>query len=227
MELKIQSIKYWIFGLGISCLLYAVIRYHFFKGVSWEHFPLYIFNKAISLTAILMFLCSLLTKFLIRFWSAFKFSNTSMTLAISALAMAFIHGIISLILLRQEYYPALFGENGQFTFKGEIGLLLGVLVFAAMVTMGILSIVNKFNSGILIEKRIFKTLKLASVGLVGGHVFFLGIDSWETPLSWPGYLFPISLIAFLAVIFTAGICLRDDIRKSAAIKNKKDNDCIY
>jgi DMSO/TMAO reductase YedYZ heme-binding membrane subunit len=41
-----------VFGLS---LVYAVIRYHFVKGVAWEHFPLFILNKVVSLAATIFF----------------------------------------------------------------------------------------------------------------------------------------------------------------------------
>jgi hypothetical protein len=41
---------FWVFGVSLA---YAVIRYHIVGDVGWQHFPLFIFNKATSLAAII------------------------------------------------------------------------------------------------------------------------------------------------------------------------------
>jgi hypothetical protein len=38
--------------------------------------------------------------------------------------------------------------------------------------------------------------------IAGAHVVPMGIDGWKITHLWPGYLVPITLISFLAVIFT-------------------------
>ena len=36
----------------------------------------------------------------------------------------------------------------------------------------------------------------------GGHVFVMGVTGWLNPEGWHGYLPPVSLVAFSAVLFT-------------------------
>ncbi len=53
--------KWFVVVFGGS-LAYAVIRYHFAGNVAWQHFPLFILNKATSLAAVIFVACSYLTE---------------------------------------------------------------------------------------------------------------------------------------------------------------------
>ncbi|CAN5701139.1 hypothetical protein BH23CHL4_BH23CHL4_30040 [soil metagenome] len=190
---------YWIYGIGLFCLIYAIIRYHIFKGVSWEYFPLYILNKAISLTAVLLLAVSFLTRIFGHFSKLNK--NSGIIFALVALVLAVVHATISGILLNPVTYPQIFSE-GKINFMGQASLLLAVLAFLTMLSMGVITLFRKLNAKIPIEKTFFSFLKYGSLGLTGGHVVFLGFDSGIKPEEWPGYLLPITLVAFLAGLGT-------------------------
>ena len=38
----------------ILSLIYAILRYHIFGGVSWDQLPLYVMNKVLALTVVLL-----------------------------------------------------------------------------------------------------------------------------------------------------------------------------
>ena len=59
--------KWFVVVFGGS-LAYAVIRYHFAGDVAWQHFPLFILNKATSLAAVIFVACSYLIGKIIRWY---------------------------------------------------------------------------------------------------------------------------------------------------------------
>ena len=44
-----------IIAVFLFSLIYAVLRYNVFKGVPWIDFPTYVFNKVLSLSALILF----------------------------------------------------------------------------------------------------------------------------------------------------------------------------
>ena len=56
----------WFAVLFRAAVAYAILRYHILRDVEWSHFPLYIFNKAVSLAAVFVVACSYLVGRVIR-----------------------------------------------------------------------------------------------------------------------------------------------------------------
>ena len=88
---------------------------------------------------------------------------------------------------------------------GEFSVLLGVLSFFIFLIPFITSLPGMVD--LLGTERWEKCQQVGYLGLllVGGHVFVIGIDGWLQPRDWPGYLLPITLIAFIFSISILGL----------------------
>ena len=177
---------------------YAVIRYNIAGNVSWSHLPLYVFNKTVALSAIILFSY-------ISIFSARRHSKDRERCRLALGILILMHTLISLILLSPDYYSKLF-DKGKMNFSGELAMLFGALSFTALVAVYIR------------QKREIETpyiqLKRVILLAAGGHLLFIGFSSWITPVQWYGHLPPISLIAFL-VLLAATIAKRKKIRNAS------------
>lgn len=203
----------WTIILGITAfsLIYSITRYHLFKGVSWQHFPLYILNKSISFTAILLLAIS----FLSRYFQAFSRSRTNhwgVILGSMALGLVIIHFLISALLMRETTFPLLFTSNAL-NVRGEVGLLFGILAFISLLGIAIVHFLKKTNRSPKIEKTFFQFLKCSSLALTASHVLIIGYSNWIKPKEWPGYLVPISLISFIIIVLILIIRFRSFYKK--------------
>ena len=182
---------------------YALLRYNIIKGVEFAHFPLYILNKGISLAAVILIGLSFFIGPLARIWPN-KFSSKLYLrkyFGIFGFGLASIHTIMSLILFNPAYYPKFFSESGKLNLTGELSMLFGVLAFFIFSIVALTSIPS-------IEKSMNKTkwLYIQRAGyfaflFVMFHVLIMGAGGWLKPDTWPGGLLPISLIAFLVILF--------------------------
>ena len=115
-----------LFGAAVA---YAILRYHILRGVEWAHFPLHIFNKAVSLAAVFFVACSYLVGRVIPWHNddprirlvVIKFCG------LMGLSLAGIHGVMSLGLWSNAYYPAYFADDGKLNLQGELAVTLGVV----------------------------------------------------------------------------------------------------
>ncbi len=182
---------------------YSIVRYNVFKGVPIDQIPLYIFNKAISLTSVVIIGLSFLLGPLARF-SAKKIAGTLYMrkyLGVFGFGLASMHGIISLLLFNSSYYPKLFFDTGKLKLTGELSILFGILsifVFSAVAITSLPSIEK------LLHPKQWKFVqRLGYIGLVLTlfHVAVMGWEGWLNTSGWPGGLLPISMIAALIIIF--------------------------
>jgi len=187
-------------GIAVFSLLYAVVRYHLFKGVPWEHFPLFILNKALALTSILLLALSFLVGPFRRLFRL-QLAPSGAPFALVSLVLAFQHGLMSLVLLGPDQYPQLFDGAGL-SGAGESSLLFGVTSFTGMVVLGVFSLLDRLKVPLPSGKPAVEWLKYGCLCFTGGHVLVMGIQSWPEPGKWPGGLLPVSLISFLAVCLT-------------------------
>jgi hypothetical protein len=213
----------WVLGIGIFSLLYAVVRYHLFKGVPWEHFPLFIFNKAISLASVLLLALSFLVGPFRRLLGL-HVAPSGLRFALLALVLAFQHGLMSLVLLRTDLYPQFF-SGASLSGTGESSLLFGLIAFTAMATLGVLSLLCTLKLPLPSGKALAGWLKYGCLGLNGGHVLMMGWENWLQPERWPGSLLPISLLSFGVVTLTLAVrgLLRERVpgRREVVVRSKQ------
>ncbi len=165
----------------VAALLYATVRYNGFKGVAWGEWPTYVVNKAAALSALL-----LIAIFLVRRRSR---DDAPESLLRAARGLIALHAVLSLALLGPASFPKYFIE-GKPTASVAWSLLL-----AALAATGALAMSRRGDARVTGGR-------LAGLGVLafvaGLHAALLGYDGWLAPSTWPGYMVPITVIAFIA-----------------------------
>ena len=96
----------------LGTLIYAVVRYHGFKGVPWSQLPLYTMNKAWAVTAVI------LGGFALIAGSAGR-RPEARTLGALAAGLGAAHAVASALLLRPVYYPPMFEADERLHWSGK------------------------------------------------------------------------------------------------------------
>lgn len=161
--------------LFILCLLYAVLRYVIFGPYHWTDLPVYVVNKAVAFTLVIVILKGSVSLLKHR-QELFKLYMQMVSL------LAIIHILMIISLLSLDYYPKL-SSNSGLNIKGSLTLLTGILTAAYM-----------FNKLVRIRNAIIALMIMA-------HLFVTGYSGWIKPDSWHGFMPPITLICFLVLIF--------------------------
>lgn len=180
---------------------YAIIRYNVIKGVAWEELPLFISNKAISLSAITFIAISYALGSLSRFWP--KLFEPTLPLrkhfGLLGFGLAALHAIFSFLLFSPAYYPKFFQETGKLTLVGELSMLFGVLAFFVFSLVAYVSVPAVAKD--MDPKRWGRVQHFGYTGcvLILFHVAIMGIEGWTKPEGWPGGLLPISLMAAIII----------------------------
>lgn len=184
------TLKIYFLICFIPSFLYAVIRYNFFSDVPWSQIPLWVSNKAFAVTATLLIGCSLLL----------RSHHPRREIGILGAYIAFIHVILSLTLLTPSYYEKFYLSNGQFSLTGGLAMLAGVISCAAI----ILAIYHSFDSAEInnkLKKKFIQQFVLITLFFNFLHLITMGFVTWFTPLNWPGYLPPLSMLSALSCIY--------------------------
>ena len=169
-----------LLGVLVVTTAYAVLRYNVFKGIAWDHVPLYVVNKAVAWTAITLLLVAA-----VRALRSRKDMLSSEYLA-QAIAMGGMHALMSLVLISSARYPDLYDASQQLSLQGELALLAGV-VAAACSTWA--------------RRRAVAAAALPLA--VTLHCTALGARNWLLPSKWPGHLVPITLICAATAVVAA------------------------
>lgn len=193
----------WFFTIFGLCIAYAVVRYHLVKDVSWEHFPLFILNKATA-TAAVFFVGS---SYLIGKGRLIGWYNNDATMrlvvvkfcGLMGFVLAGIHAFMSFFLLTPSYFAKYYAEDWRLNLTGELGMALGIFGLWCLVSPAVttLPMMPKALGGI----RWKRTQRLGYVALLLTvfHLVVLGYAGWLTPGKW-SYLPPVSLIAVVGAI---------------------------
>jgi len=187
--------------------LYAVFRYNILGSVPIKDIPLFVFNKGISLSSLVLltasFSISPLTNLGLKIPSYYV--NSRHVYGMIGFILTLIHVFMSLILFNPVMYAKFFLENGSLTFTGGLSILGGILSIA------ILWFYNWNSQHQLKESKLFnqfttsRKLILTTLFFVAVHLFFMGYKNWISPSTWQGGLPPISLISF--VVFSIGFTI--------------------
>jgi DMSO/TMAO reductase YedYZ heme-binding membrane subunit len=201
-----------IFGASVA---YAIVRYHFAKGVAWNHFPLFILNKAVSLAAVLFIAsCYLIGR-------VFRWHNHDPKLKLTVMkfcgltgfSLASLHALFSMCLLGPAYYAKFFAEDGRLNVTGELGLAAGIVALWALAIPAIstLPMMPKAIGGIRWKRA--QRMGYLCLALVTVHMLAFGLQGWFTPNLWPGNMPPISLLALIAACIPLLVKLWQLLRK--------------
>lgn len=187
MELLKRNIWPLIFFF-IACS-YSYIRYVLVLDVTYDLKYLYVVNKALALTVVMLIPVSIIVKHPPSRW----WMNIALLLHIS----------ISYYLLNPEYFESLYIEKHQFTFFGLLFLLSGLL--AAGVWLSFI-----FKNLMEISQRSRMVFFIIFIAM---HNFFMGMNSWLSYSLWPAYLPPITLISFIILTFSLIALWRNSKKK--------------
>lgn len=185
-----------------AALAYAIIRYHVAGDVAWDHFPLFILNKAMSFAAVIFVACSYLVGKVIR-WHDHDKALRLVVIKFCGLIgffMAGVHAFMAVMLLTPAYFAKYFAPDGRLNIEGELGMTVGVLALFFLMSPAIttLPMMPKALGG----RRWKRTQRVGylALGLVAAHLVVLGVKGWLAPSGWPAGLPPISLLAFAAAV---------------------------
>lgn len=186
-----------VFGPSLG---YAVLRYHVASQVSWDHFPLYILNKATSLAAVVFVACSYLVGRVFR-WHNDDPATKLVVIKFCGLmgfSLAAIHAFFSVCLLTPAYFGKFFAPDGRLNLVGELGLATGVISLWALALPAIstLPMMPKALGGVRWKRT--QRMGYLCLALVACHMVAFGIKGWMAPGEWPWSLPPISLLAVSA-----------------------------
>ena len=163
---------------------YSILRYIVFKRVDLQQIPLYIGNKAISWTGLILLGLAPLVSI-----------ERRRSLGQTGFLMILLHVILSLTIFNPTYFGKFYREDGHMTALAEASMLAGglgtVLLFKLFVHVG----ENHDHNGSLIPG-----LGRAVLVLTGLHVLLMGIKGWFHLETWPGMLPPITLLSFVNVV---------------------------
>lgn len=187
----------WFGALFGGSLAYAILRYHLAGDVGWEHFPLFILNKAASLAAVLLIASSYLVGRLFH-WHDHDKARRLVVIKFCGLMgffLAMAHALFSLGLLSPSYYAKYFLEDGRLNLAGELAISTGVVGLICLLGPAIttLPMMPKAIGGVRWKRN--QRLGYVALLLVVGHLLALGLKGWLAPQKWTAGLPPISLLA--------------------------------
>src|SRR4030066_1728198 len=99
------------------CMVYAIARFHIFKGVEWYHFPLFINNKVFAFAGLLCFLLSFSAQAFIK-RNAQVLIDVKKYLGRTGFVLIIFHVVLSLLLFRPEVYDKFFDPGGNLNGTG-------------------------------------------------------------------------------------------------------------
>ncbi len=188
-----------VFG---GSLAYAVVRYHLAGDVAWQHFPLFILNKATSLAAVIFVASSYLIGKIIR-WHDHDKALRLVVIKFCGLMgffLASVHAFFSLCLLSPAYYGKYFDDDGRLNLQGETAMTVGVLALFFLLAPAVttLPMMPKAIGGWRWKRN--QRLGYVALALVVVHLVVLGIKGWLAPQGWHGGIPPVSLVAVVAAL---------------------------
>ena len=166
---------------------YALLRYVVFHDVPLANVPLYILNKAISWSGVILFGMSLLA----------TGKNDRRHYGTLAFAAIIAHLVMSLMVLNPHYFAKFYGENGRMNAMGEWSMLFGVCGLLFLGGLFFINIAGKSGTGSSLKAGWGRLVLWFAVL----HVGVMGFAAWLTPGTWPGYLPPITLASCVTALY--------------------------
>lgn len=170
--------------------------------MAWTHFPLFILNKVIALSAVGFVASSYLIG------KIFNWHNDDKAVRLVVIKfcglmgffLAAVHGFMSFILLTPSYFAKYFEPNGQLNLQGELGMLVGIigLFFLMSPAITTLPMMAKELGGWRWKRS--QRVGYLALMLTVVHLVALGLKGWLTPEKWPAGMLPISLVAVIAAV---------------------------
>lgn len=197
LQLTIK-LSLWILSVSIA---YAILRYNIGKGIAWEHFPIYVLNKAVAITSAYLLSMSVAGPYLsrIKFKLIQRIGESRTSLGLAGAYLMGIHILMSLISLHPNMYNKFFALDGTLSFIGELSMVLGVLAAAAFLYLTITSLSKHIEQLDGTVKIAFGKISIWGLVLLFGHTVVMGYQGWGDFAHWPLGLPPISLLSAMGI----------------------------
>jgi hypothetical protein len=189
-----------LLALLLPALMYTFLRYAMFGGVPVPQWPIYLVNKAVSLTAVSLLSMSYLVRSVawLRHHAAIRTRSVAKYCGLAGFALTGVHLTLSCLILTPDYFPDLF-EAGKLTFDAELSLLGGVLAFWSL-TLPAFATILRSRPLRPSRWRLYQRMGYVAFILVIVHLVAMGWTKWFDPGSWPGFLPPITLLGAVAAL---------------------------
>ena len=116
-------------------------------------------------------------------------------------SLAAIHAFMALLLFSPEYYPKMFEAGGRLNLTGELSMAFGVISLWILSMTAITSLPFMYDAIGADRWKRGQSMGYVCLALAGGHVLVMGLAGWLKPAGWHGFLPPISLVAFIVVLY--------------------------
>ena len=176
--------------------LYAYLRYVHFGPIPESRIPLYVSNKAISWSSVVLLSITFAlgpASTLIhrcRLWLIYR-----KLLGLTGAWLATLHILASLPIFNMFYYTAFFNFDGTLKVNTELSMLAGAIAWCLLLVPAIMSIPDAAAAVTPKEWQRFQRLGLLALYVTFGHVAWLGWQGWFEPQTWHGDLPPITLLS--------------------------------
>ncbi|MEM6570589.1 MAG: hypothetical protein AAF726_21565 [Planctomycetota bacterium] len=212
----------WFFALFGASLAYAIVRYHLAGDVAWDHFPLFILNKATSLASVFFVASSYLIGKTIRRYD----DDPALRLVVIKFCglmgffLAAVHAFMSFLLMRPAYFAKYFADDGRMNLTGELGMTLGIVALFFLLSPAVTTLptMPKALGGWRWKRS--QRVGYVALTLVAAHLVVLGLQGWLHPAKWSGGMPPISLVALVGAVVPLVVKRRTVRAKQAAAEER-------
>ena len=186
--------------LGLAVLAYAVLRYHLFKSVPWDHFPLYTTNKVFAVVGLAGLVGSRLA----------AGRERRQRYGFAGLWCTTVHVLMSLLLMTPNYFGKFYSKSGQFTWQTELSMAAGVLGVGFLLWLLIATLKTETQKQTSLVPCLARWTLLATAL----HLVFMGGAGWLNRGDWTAAkgLPAITLLAFGLAL--AGMALKPSAAES-------------
>ncbi len=181
--------------------IYAFERYVVFGTTSIQQVPLYLLNKVVSFSGIVIISITLIISNVLKRRKMYdnSASKQNTLLGLFGVSLIVFHFLISIIIFSKEYFPKLY-LNDKLSMSGEVSLLFSNIALILLSFAGIISFIKVFTKvEIKIKSTYLQFIKIALV-FTCFHLIFMGWSSWFVFSKWNGGLPPMTLLAFIVII---------------------------
>ena len=168
--------------------LYAVLRYNIFSDILWSDFPLFILNKILSFSAVILLSLAIIFRKKEDSYACKKVLKYSKVLILT-------HFILSFIIFTSFYYPKFFIE-GKINLVGQFSILAGIAALFQMNNLRYYKLSRLEKSISFFRRNGFEFLLI----FLSLHLIVMGYSGWLKIDDWPGVLPPISLLSFIVIL---------------------------
>ena len=192
-------------SVTLICLLvtglYAYTRYVYFGPIAESKIPLYISNKAISWSSVVILSGSYMLGPLAILTGRFKgWLSYRKPLGMIGLWLATLHILASLPIFNMFYYTGFFNVDGTLKVTTELSMLAGAVAWMVLLLPAAASVPSIAESISKLHWRIIQRLGLIALLITFCHVAWLGWHGWFLPAEWFGGMPPITLLSCGAIL---------------------------